>query len=106
VAPGAVRLGDDETPVDIAAYVSGASPTLDRQSAALLDHLRRPDQADQLAACLRAHGHDAQFTDPVALDRHGITVLAVGVAGVSTVRLPFPSRINRLGTFRRTCGSC
>jgi hypothetical protein len=94
--PGAIRLGDDEARVDVEAYVSGGPDPLHGQSAAVLDHLRGPGAADQLAACLRAHGHDARFAEPVVLDRHGITALAVGPGGVSTVRLPFPFPISDL----------
>lgn len=96
VEPAAVRLGDDDTPVRVAALRSAAACRLGRESEAVLGHLRRPGQAELLAACLRAHGHDAQFAEAVALDAYGLTVLAVGLAGVTTVRLPFPCPITDL----------
>jgi len=69
VPPGAIRLGDDETRVEVSMYVAEDPDPLHGESAAVLDHLRGPGAADQLAACLRAHGHDARFAEPLALDR-------------------------------------
>ena len=93
---GAVRLGDGvPVPVDPADYRAAACDPLADEVAGVLAHLRLA-HAEQLTACVRACGHDAQWTEPVDLDQHGLTVLAVGVHGVDTVRLPFPRAVPRL----------
>jgi hypothetical protein len=97
VEAGAVRIGErGETTVETTAYGSTGPDPLGREAGAVLAHLRLPCHAEQLAACLRAHGHDAEFAEATRLDRHGITVLAVGQDGVSHVHLPFPEPVSRL----------
>ena len=86
---GAVRLGDG-APVDLDAYRSALTFTGDA-----LDHLRA-EHADDLAACLRARGHDALWAEATSLDRTGLTVLAVGIKGVQSVLLAFPTPVDRL----------
>lgn len=88
---GAVRLGDN-APVDPAAYRAAA---VEPASDEALEHLRA-EHADDLAACLRALGHDAQWAEPTGLDRRGLTVLAIGSDGVESVRLLFPAPVDRL----------
>lgn len=93
---GAVRLGDQPaTPVDPDAYRSAECDPLAHETPDVLAHLRAA-HADELAACLRALGHDAQWAEPTGLDRYGMTVLAVGLHGVDTVRLTFPRAVQRL----------
>lgn len=93
---GAVRLGDDApVSVDPDDYRAATYDPLALEAAAVLAHLRLA-HAEQLAACVRACGHDAAWAEPVDLDQHGLTVLAVGLHGVDTVRLPFPRAVPRL----------
>lgn len=97
IEAGAVRLGDrGQTIVEAAAYASAVPDPVGRDASAVLAHLRRPHHAEQLAACLRAAGHDACFAEAVRLDRHGLTALAVGLDGVSEVHLAFPGPVTRL----------
>ncbi len=97
IEAGAVRLGDrGETIVETAAYARALPDPVRRDASAVLTHLRRPHHAEQLAACLRAAGHDASFAEAVRLDRHGLTAVAVGRDGVSEVRLAFPRPVTRL----------
>jgi hypothetical protein len=96
VEAGAVRLGDDEIPVATTAYASANPDPFGRDASAVVAHLRHPHHAGQLTACLRALGHDAQFAEAVALDRRGMTVLAVGLDGVTLVYLDFPAPIAKL----------
>ena len=79
VEVGAIRLGD-------------GAPALAGDA---LDHLRA-EHADDLAACLRARGHDALWVEPLSLERTGLTVLSVGPDGVETVLLAFPTAVDRL----------
>lgn len=88
-----VRLGERcETCVDVTEYASAHLDPLVRDLHTVLTHLRRRHHAEQLAACLRARGHDVQFAEPLALQSEGLTVLA----GVRRVHLPFPSPITTL----------
>ncbi len=96
VEAGAVRLGDDEMPIAIREYANARADLFARDATAVVSHLRQPHHAEQLAACLRALGHDAQFADPVALNPKGMTVLAVGLNGVTLVQLNFPAPITKL----------
>ncbi|SFE95038.1 DUF2470 domain-containing protein [Blastococcus tunisiensis] len=95
VEPGTVRIGDDGMPVPIAAYIA-ARPALPDSAPAVLAHLRCPHHAEQLAACLRALGHDARFAEATELDGQGMTVVAADPTGVSRIRLTFPTPISRL----------
>lgn len=96
VEAGAVRLGDDEIPIATSAYANASPGPFGRDASAVVAHLRHPHHAEQLTACLRALGHDAQFAEAVALDRRGMTVLAVDLDGVTLVRLEFPTPITSL----------
>ena len=95
--PRTVRLlaNCGEIDVEITAYAGVGPDPLRRDAPAVLAHLRER-HAHQLAACLRAQGHDALFVDATRLDRHGLTVTAVGAEGVSQVHLAFPAMISRL----------
>lgn len=98
VEAGAVRLGEHgQISIEAAAYAGARLDPLGRDAPAVLAHLRQPHHAEQLAACLRAAGREVAFAEPSQLDRYGLTVLAVGLDGVSEVRLPFPRPINKLG---------
>ncbi len=96
VEAGAVRLGGDPMPVAIAEYANARADLFARDARAVVSHLRRPHHAEQLAACLRALGHYAQFADLVALDPTGMTLLTVGLDGVTPVHLDFPAPITKL----------
>ena len=96
VQAGAVRLGHDETPVATVTYINASPDPFGRDASTVLAHLRSRHHAEQLAACLRALGHDTQFAEPVALDRQGLTVLAVSDSGVALVPLAFPAAITKL----------
>ncbi len=45
---------------------------------------------------MRALGHEAAFAEAVRLDRHGLTIQAVGPDGVTEVHLDFPAPITKL----------
>lgn len=89
VAPCAVRVGAAPDPVPVEDYRAAAPDPLREAAQPLLAHLR--GHADDLAACLRAGGHrTAQWVEPRALDRHGLTVVALCSDGVQILRLDFP----------------
>jgi hypothetical protein len=93
---GAVRLGDSGIPVATTAYASANPNQFGRAASAVVAHVHHPHHAEQLTACLRAQGHDAQFAEAVALDHQGMTVVAVGLDGVTLVHLDFPAPITKL----------
>lgn len=105
VEVGAVLLGAG-TParVEVEAYLAAEPDPLRHEAPAVLAHLRDA-HAGQLTACLRALGHDAQWAEPSALDRHGLTVVAVGLEGVATIRLSFPEPVRRLQDLRPGLGT-
>jgi putative heme iron utilization protein len=105
VEVGAVRLGAaSPTPVGAEAYRRAEPDPLRDEAPAVLEHLRAA-HADDLAACLRAMGHEAEWAEPSALDRYGMTLLAVAPGGVDTVRLAFPDPVDRLDDLRPGLGT-
>lgn len=96
VSAGAVRIGDaGEQSIDSARYV-GAAPDLVRaQARPLLGHLNGRHSVD-LAACLRARGHDAETAEATELDRTGLTAVSVGPSGVARIRLPFSASVTQV----------
>ncbi|HEX2074386.1 MAG TPA: DUF2470 domain-containing protein [Geodermatophilus sp.] len=97
IEPGAVRLGrHGEIRVETAAYTGATADALGLDTRAVLAHLRRRHHAEQLAACVRTLGHEAAFAEAVRLDRHGLTVQALGPDGVTEVHLEFPAPVTRL----------
>lgn len=105
VEVGAVLLGAVRpATVEVEAYRSAEPDPLRDEAPAVLAHLRDA-HARQLTACLRALGHDAQWAEPTGLDRHGLTVLALGLEGVATIRLSFPEPVRRLADLRPGLGT-
>lgn len=89
------RVGAPACFVDGEAYGQARPDPLRRDAPAVLAHLNG-GHAEGLADCLRAAGHDLSYAVATRLDAHGLTVTAVGSCGVSSVRLAFPRRVERL----------
>jgi hypothetical protein len=89
------RVGAPARFVDGEAYARADPDPLRQEAPGVLAHLNGA-HADGLADCLRAAGHDLSYAVATRLDAHGLTVAAVGGCGVSSVRLAFPRRIERL----------
>lgn len=105
VEVGAVLLGAVRpVTVEADAYRAAEPDPLLHEAPGVLAHLREA-HTEELAACLRALGHDAQWVEPTALDRHGLTVLAVGLEGLATIRLAFPEPVRRLQDLRPGLGA-
>jgi Protein of unknown function (DUF2470) len=61
-----------------------------RHAPQALSHLAEA-HADELLACVRAHGlPETEAVVPRSLDRYGLELAAIGADGIRTVRLPFP----------------
>ena len=104
VEVGAVRLGVvRHATVDLHAFDAAEPDPLRDDAPRVLAHLREA-HTDQLTACVRAVGHDAQWAQATALDRYGMTVLAVSGDGVDEVRLSFPEPVRRLQDLRPGLG--
>lgn len=91
----AVRVGSPPVLVDETSYSGAAPDPLRHDAPGVLAHLNE-SHADALSACLRASGHDAGFAQATRLDATGLTAVAVGSAGVDTVRLRFPAPVTSL----------
>ena len=99
-----VRLGMvQHARVDLDAFDAAEPDPLRQDAPRVLAHLRVA-HTDQLTACVRAVGHPAQWAQATALDRYGMTVLAVSSAGVDEVRLSFPEPVRRLQDLRPGLG--
>jgi hypothetical protein len=96
ISAGSVRIGDAaEHPIDTARYADAAPDLVRARSQPLLEHLNAR-HSTELAACLRARGHDAETAEATALDRTGLTAVSVGPSGVDRVRLSFPAPVAQL----------
>ena len=98
---GAVRLGQQAaTVVDVQDYRAAEPDPLRADAPAILAHLRQ-SHGEQLAGCLRAHGHTAaRWADARRLDRYGLELGVLEDGGVSTARLDFGTpvgSVNQLG---------
>lgn len=89
------RVGAPACFVDGEAYEQASPDPLRHAAPGVLAHLNDA-HAEGLAGCLRAAGHDLSYAVATRLDAHGLTVAAVGRCGVSSVRLAFPRRVDRL----------
>jgi hypothetical protein len=93
--PAVVHLRTPADVVDPSQYARSGCDAVANQAPRVLAHLRQR-HVHQLLSCLHAQGVHAQFAEPVHLDRHGLTVLAVCEDGVSEVSMPFPRPVSRL----------
>ena len=91
----AVRVGAPAVLLDPHEYALATPDPLAVDGPAVLQHLNRT-HADGLASCLRALGHPVEFAHATALDSAGLTVTAVTLSTVGTVRLLFPHPITAL----------
>lgn len=96
VEVAAVRLGErTRFAVPVEEFWAAHPDPLRDDAPAVLRHLAQ-HHGDDLAACLRARGHDAVWAEPRGLDCRGMDVVALAADGVELVRLSFPGRVARL----------
>lgn len=96
VAVAAVRIGErPRAAVPVEEFWAARPDPLRDEAPAVLRHLAQW-HGEELAACLRARGHDAIWAEPRALDCRGMDVIGLGLDGVELVRLAFPQRVARL----------
>ena len=88
-AAGVALVDPGVHPVPVADYLGAAPDPLRREAGRILAHLDAA-HAEDLAACVRAHGHEALAVVPRGIDRYGIELAVIEEYGVSRVRLAFP----------------
>jgi hypothetical protein len=91
MSPLSVRLfGPTSLAIPVREFAAARPDPLSPAAATLMRHLEQA-HACELLACVHAHGHhDALAAVPQELDRYGITVGALCLDGVRSIRLPFP----------------
>ncbi len=82
-------VGAQELPLPLEEFLGAEPDPLRQQVDRILNHLE-DTHADELLACVRAHGIDAVAVVPRGLDRYGIELAAICPDGISSVRLTFP----------------
>ncbi len=101
--------GSAPVPIPLGAFRAAEADPLLPHAPAALHHLEQ-SHTDELLACVRAHGHDAQTVVPRALDRYGIELTAISAYGVGVVRLAFPGgpvdRLEQVATGLRLLLTC
>jgi hypothetical protein len=84
-------VGATTVSVPVGDFADAEPDPLAGAAAAVLQHLGQA-HADELLACLRSHGlRDVLAVVPDALDRYGISLVALCADGVRTLRLDFPN---------------
>lgn len=82
-------IGSTSIPVSLGAFHAAEPDPLRLLAPAALNHLEAA-HADELLACVRAHGYLADVVVPRGLDRYGVELALISAQGVRLVRLPFP----------------
>ncbi|WP_148574814.1 DUF2470 domain-containing protein [Nocardioides caldifontis] len=107
----AVRLaGPTVRPVAVTEFAAAEPDPLRACAAATLRHLELA-HAGELLACVRAHGQaDVLAVVPRRLDRYGITLAALCLDGVRSLRLHFPhgpvDSVEQIGVGLRAALTC
>lgn len=96
VAVAAVRIGEQSrAAVPVEEFWAARPDPLRDDAPTVLRHLAQ-NHGEEMAACLRARGHDAVWAVPLGLDCRGMDVIGLGLDGVELVRLSFPQPVARL----------
>lgn len=83
-------IGPRQVTIPLAEFLHVDPDPLGGHAAVMVEHLRYA-HAEDLLACVRAHGHVAEAVLPTGLDRYGIELAVLGEHGVNRIRLDFPN---------------